>query len=134
MPTTLIVNGFEELQKSLRLSGPAVQKAMNDGLKAGAEPVRALAGLYARERISGMKRARRTPAPWSIMRVGVTTRSVYVAPVERGLKGPFDLPGRRPNLFNLLLEKALYPASDAGAPLVAQAVEVLIDEAIAAGF
>lgn len=133
--TVVLVHGLEDLQKSLERSGPAVKKAMNDGLKAGAEPVRALAGLYARRDISGMKRAKLYPPPWSIMRVGVTTKMVYVAPVARGVKSrnPFD-PRRRPNLFNLLLEKALEPSSDVGAPLVAQSVEILLDEAIARGF
>ncbi len=134
MPGTVIVRGFEDLQKSIALSGPAVKKAMNDGLIAGAEPVRALAGLYARREISGMKRARLKPPPWSIMRVGVTTKVVYVAPVARGIKGdPFN-PRRRPNLFQLIMDKAFEPASIQGEPLVALAVEQLLDAVIERGF
>ncbi len=132
---TVVVAGFEDLQKSLRLVSAGMHRALVEGLKEGAEPVRALAGLYARREISGMKRAKLSPPPWSIMRVGVTTHMVYVAPVERGVKSrnPFD-PRRRPNLFNLLLEKSLEPAAAVGEPLVAQSVEILVDELIAAGF
>lgn len=135
MPATVIVEGFEELQKAIARSGPQVKRAMNEGLRQGAEPARALAGLYARRDISGMKRAKASPPPWSIMRVGVTTKFVYVAPVERGVKtrDPFD-PRRRPNLFDLIMEKSFEPASIAAEPIVARSVELLLDELIASGF
>lgn len=135
MSATVVVQGFEELQKSIARSGPAVKAAMNEGLREGGESVRAIAGLYARDRISGMKRAKVSPPPWSIMRVGITSKIVYVAPVERGIKSrnPFD-PRRRPNLFELILNRALEPAAITGQPIVAAKVEVLLDQLITAGF
>lgn len=135
MPATVVVQGFEELQRAIARSGPAVKLAMDEGLRRGAEPVRALAGLYARRNISGMKRAQFQPPPWSVMRVGVTNKIVYVAPAARGVKtrNPFD-PRRRPNLFDLIMNKALDPASIAGEPLVARSVEALLDGLIERGF
>jgi hypothetical protein len=131
MPATVIVHGFEDLQKELKRTGPEVSRAMNAALKESAEPARVLAGLYARRDISGMKRAKLKPPPWSIMRVGVTTKMVYVAPVERGVKtrNPFD-PRRRPNLFGLIMDKAFEPASIAAEPLVARAVDSILDEVL----
>jgi hypothetical protein len=63
-------------------------------LRAAAEPVRADAERLAVETIP------RIGVPWSRMRIGVTTTSVYLAPRQRGAKLPKR---RRPNLAALLL-------------------------------
>jgi len=69
--------------------------------------------------------------PWSRMRVGVTQREVYVAPVKRGQKGK-DQRLRRPNLFDLLMGRSLEPALEQNIRQVGAGMERLLDEVGAA--
>jgi hypothetical protein len=68
----------------------------------------------------------RIGVPWSRMRVGVTQRDVYVAPRQRGQKGR-DQRLRRPNLFDLLMGRALQPALDQNIAKVERQLERLLD-------
>lgn len=71
---------------------------------------------------------RQKSADWTQMRVGVTTRLVYVAPQQRGSRAAVthrvslfggrvklgkNLGPHRPNLATLLMERAMSPALDA---------------------
>lgn len=53
---------------------------------------------------------------WPKMRVGVTTRVVYVAPRQKGVKRRGDQPRRRPNLADLLMGRAMQPSLELHRP------------------
>lgn len=102
---TVRVEGLRELSRAFALADKAERKMFRDTLKDIAEPVRATAEINAVLGIS------RIGVPWSRMRVGVTRTSVYVAPRQRGARGRG---GRhRPNLADLLMDRAMSPALDA---------------------
>lgn len=85
------IEGLRELERAFRLYGRGMEKGLREALESGAEVVRPEAETLASTNI------RRITLPWSRMRVGVTRRTAYVAPAQRG--------GRargRPNLAPLL--------------------------------
>jgi hypothetical protein len=114
------VEGLRELQRAFKAADKTLQKDLRSGLRAAAEPVRASAESLAVEKIA------RIGVPWSRMRVGVTQRDVYVAPKQRGQKGR-DQRLRRPNLFDLLMGRALQPALDQNIAKVERQLERLLD-------
>jgi hypothetical protein len=97
---TIVVDGLAGLQRAFAAAGPNAKKELRDALKEAAEPVRVDAELLARTQIS------RIGVPWSQMRVGVTARTVYVAPKRRSRFRN----RRRPNLAGLLLNRSMVPA------------------------
>lgn len=100
----LHVEGLADLQRAFRRADRELRLELRRGLRRAAEPVRTTAeGLAVSE-------IRRMTLPWSRMRVGVTTNSVYVAPRQRGIKGRGRDPRRRPNLFDLIMGRSLEPA------------------------
>ena len=110
MAEMVLVEGMASINRSLKLSGPIVGKAMRLGLREAAEPIRQDAGRLSQTEISGMKRAKAKPPPWSIQRVGQTVHEVYIAPRERGVKSRTDRSRRRPKFAPLMLGKAYEPA------------------------
>jgi len=124
MPSTVIVNGLPQLQRSLAASGPAVSKAMRAGLKESAEPVAKIAeGLSLRD----IPRMRRSPQ-WAKTRIGVTRSAVYIVPKERGVTSRTDRRRRRANLVALMMGRSFEPALSLGAPIVERRVSRLIGE------
>jgi hypothetical protein len=101
---TLRVEGLAELVRAFSLTDKKEQELFRDARRAVAEPVRADAQLLASSSIHHIG------IPWSQMRVGLTRTSIYVAPRQRGSRGR----GRRhrPNLADLLMNRALQPALD----------------------
>ena len=104
------------------MTADRVDKDLRDAMKSAAEPVRRDAEQLAVSNI------RRIGIPWSRMRTGVTRHSVYVAPVERGVKSRTIRRGRRPNLKPLLLERAMDPALDQNADKVEREVIDAMDD------
>lgn len=94
--TTIHVEGLSSLQRAFKAADVAEQRELRKTMRAVVEPVRVGAERLAVEQIT------RIGVPWSRMRVGVTNKSVYLAPRERGQKGR-DQRLRRPNLRPLLL-------------------------------
>ncbi len=111
----VLVENLGEINRALRLSGPAVATAMKKGMLEGAEPIRRDAENLARDEISGMKRAKKKPPPWSLQRSGETIHEVYIAPRERGIKGR-DQRSRRPNFVGVMFGKSYNPAFEKGRP------------------
>jgi len=107
MPESLVVEGMNDLLRALSLVNRDLRSDVRTALEAAAEPVRFDAEHLALSEISGMVRSR---IPWHGMRIGVTQREVYVAPRQRGLKSRTNDRRRRPNLFALLLQRAMEPA------------------------
>lgn len=96
------VDGLRELQRAFQLTGLGMEAGLREAMESASESVRVDAQALAVDRI------RNIGVPWSRMRVGVTRRTAYVAPVERGRR---TRPGRgRPNLANLLSGRAMEPA------------------------
>jgi len=90
---------------------------LNDALKSAGEPVRRTAETLAVANIS------RVGIPWSRMRLGITRHTVYVAPVERGVKSRTLRGRRRPGFKTKLLDEAMAPALVQQSDKVAQEVE-----------
>lgn len=97
------VRGLRELNRAFARADRKLRLEKNDALRRAAEPVRDEAEQLAATEIS------RIGIPWSRMRVGVTTKVVYVAPRERGQKRGSR---KRPNLAGLLMGRAMQPALD----------------------
>lgn len=104
MVSAVRVRGYRELNQAFAAAGKAEVKELRDALREAAEPVRADSEKLARENIS------RIGESWSQMRVGVTTRVVYVAPKQRARSGNPAL--KRPNVAVMLMGRAMGPAVD----------------------
>lgn len=127
MPGTVIIHGFDQIQRDIARAGPATSKAMRAGLRESAEPVAKIAQGLSLQRIRRMPRS----PQWAETRTGVTRHSVFVVPKERGVKTrQFDDPRRRPNLVGLMMGRSFEPALQAGAPLVEARVAVLLGEVL----
>ncbi len=118
----LVVN-LDLINKNLKALGPAVYAAAKAGMLEGAEPIRSDAERLAESEISGMRRAKKKPPPWSLQRDGETIHEVYIAPRERGVKSKTDRSRRRPNFVTVMFDKSYDPAFEKGRPAVVQFVD-----------
>jgi len=119
---TVRAEGFRELQRAFKLAGGELQTKLRGRLREIAEPVRDTAETLAVQEIT------RIGVPWSRMRVGFTTTSVYVAPRERGRLSRRNPNLKRPNLAGLLLHDALEPSLERNQPQVIRGLEDLLGE------
>lgn len=116
MPTSAVkVRGLRDLQRAFRVADKVLQVELRDALRDAAEPVRRDAESLARSSIRNIGEA------WPQMRVGVTTRVVYVAPKQRS-RGR-----KRPNLAGLLAGRAMEPALERNRHDVEQRVGRALD-------
>jgi hypothetical protein len=108
MPENAVrIEGLRELERAFKLYGRGLEKGLREALETAAEPVRTDAQSLAVSSI------RNIGLPWSRMRIGVTRRTAYIAPRERGSRGGVGRNRRsRPNLAGLLLGRAMEPALD----------------------
>ena len=97
---TVRVEGLREVNRALSRLNKNAAKAVRDELKAAGEPVRREAESMAVAHI------RRIGPEWSKVRLGATSRDVYIAPRRRRGRG-----SSRPNLAILLMERAFKPAA-----------------------
>lgn len=111
------LEGLRELTRAFKKADRTLAAELRVGLHAAAEPVRADAERLAVEAIP------RIGVPWSRMRVGVTTREVYVAPRQRGSRIPHR---RRPNLAALLLGRSMVPALNDNRQAVIRGVDAVL--------
>lgn len=134
MPT-VIVAGLPQIQRDIAKLGPSFEKAMQAGLRRAAEPVAHTAEVLA---MANIRRMPRSPQ-WSKTRIGVRRDFVYIVPNERGTKGHWDDPKRRPfgptktggpSFPELLLGRAFVPALDVMTPIVEKRVQILIEEVL----
>jgi hypothetical protein len=118
MPATtgVKVRGLRELNRAIKQVEKDLRKELRDGLKDVAEPVRSTDEALASEKI------RNIGPTWERMRVGVTTKMVYVAPKARRHGG-----SPRPNLAGLLMDKAMQPALDQHEGDVVNRIERMLD-------
>ncbi len=113
---TVRVQGLRELDRALNAYAKDAQKGMRKDLRVVAEPVRAMAEQLAVGNISNIG------AAWSRMRIGVTSRAVYVAPKSRNAGG-----SPRRNVGTLLMERAMQPALDRNTDEVIRGMEHILD-------
>ncbi len=125
MPYSVEIVNLGEITRSIKLLGPAVYKAARAGLLEAAEPVKRDADQLALSEISGMKRARAKPPPWSIQKEGSTVHSVYIVPTQRGKRSQrTDGDRRRSDRFvSIMYGKSYNPALEKNRPVVAQTVD-----------
>ena len=93
------VKGIADLDRAFQRAGDTLHHEIKDRLRYYAQPVSRTAESLSLT--AGVSRE------WSQMRVGVTRRLVYVAPMQRGTK---VLNRKRRNFARFLLSRALEPA------------------------
>lgn len=111
------------MERAFRLYDRNLAKGIREALEAGAEVVRPTAESLAVQTLKPPKNV-----DWTLMRVGVTRRTGYVAPVERGRFAKGGKIGaaryRRGEKFTaMMLGRALEPALDQNVPRVEQEFE-----------
>lgn len=109
------VRGLPELNRAFKSISKDLGKEMRAELVQVGEPVRSAAEVLAVENISHIGDR------WSRMRLGVTSRSVYVAPKARRRRG-----SSRPNLAPLLA-KEMEAALERNTEHVVAGLEHMID-------
>jgi hypothetical protein len=122
----VIVSGFSQLERDLKATSPAMLKAMRTGLTLAMQPIKRDADRLSFERLSGMKRAKRKPPPWSLQTIGENSKEVYMVPTEKGARARQDSALRRPNFATLMLGKSYDPALEQNRVQVANTVDNVI--------
>ena len=125
-PDPIIVTGLQELERDLKATGPALVKQMQTGLRVAVEPIKKDAEALARSQIRGMRRAKKKPPPWSVQKIGQTSREVYMVPKEKGARAVTTSRLRRPGFASLLLGRSYDPALEANRVQVMNTVDHLI--------
>lgn len=116
------IRGLAEMQRAFAKTNKDLSKDLRKTLREAAEPVRADAERRASSGISNIGNR------WGRMRVGVTRNLVYVAPKERGRASRRNMAIRRPNLADLLMDRAMEPALDAHAGEIEREVGDALDD------
>jgi len=117
----VVVRGIRELSAAFAKADRDVRLGWRHGLRDIAEPVRRDAEQLAVQEISHIG------PRWARMRIGVTRRVVYVAPRQRGIKATGDRRKARPNLADLLMDRAMEPALHTHEHQIEAATEQLLD-------
>jgi hypothetical protein len=118
------VEGLANLQRAFGRADRALRADLRDALQEAAAPVRADA-----QRLAGTEiRRMGAGSPWTRMRIGILGGTVvYVAPVERGVRGRANA-RRRPKLKPLMLERAMEPALERNRRAVVRRLDHMLDE------
>jgi len=120
------VEGLGGLLRAFSNADKTRRDDLKDALQEAAAPVRSEAQQLAGTKIPHMGGAHK---PWAAMRIGAYSSIVYVAPVERGVKGRGGQNRRRGHRFaSLMLERAMEPALEHNTAIVERRLEGLIDE------
>ena len=104
MPPAVVLRGQRELLAALAKADKQTRLGVRRELRNVAEPVKRDASALA---LSTIRRMTVSPK-WAGMRIGITRKLVYVAPRQRGTRGRTR--ASRPNLANLLMDRAMQPA------------------------
>jgi len=117
---TLVVEGLQDLSRAFKAADRMLQRDLRRTLAEAARPVADTAESLAVAEIPNIG------IPWSRMRVGVTQKLVYVAPVERGVKSRGRASLRRRNLKDKMLDEAMYPALDRNQELIVGRTQTML--------
>lgn len=110
------VRGLRELNAALGKVSIDTRKELSEELRVVSEPVRSRAEQLASAGI------RNIGPRWRQMRVGVTTKVAYVAPRAHRRGG-----SARPNLAQLLMDRAMQPALDENEGKIVARIGVMFD-------
>ena len=118
MPATdsIRVEGLRDLNRVLAQAPKDVRREVRAAERAVGEPVRSAAQQKAVTNI------RNIGPKWGLMRVGVTTKAIYVAPKARRRGG-----SPRPNLAGLLLDRAMVPALEENTAEIVERFDRVLD-------
>lgn len=116
------VEGLDSLRRAFRAYDKALATDLTDALEEAATPVRRDAQGLARATI------RRIGPTWSAMRIGTTRGVVWVAPVERGVRGRGNQRFRRPKFADLMMDRAMEPALRRNEATVIRRTDQALDE------
>lgn len=116
MPAVIQVEGVREVQQAFARVDIGSRRELQKELAVAAEPARVEAERLAVANITNMTER------WSEVKLGVTTKSVYIAPRARRRGGS----GRR-NLAGLLLHQSLLPAAHGKETEIRGRLEVWLD-------
>lgn len=106
--TGITVHGLRELNRALKTANKETKREVRESMERVARPVQLDAQKLAATEISGIRRTNLVSGgEWALMRIGVTSKLVYVAPKQRGKKQGSQ---KRRNLAPLLMGKAMEPA------------------------
>lgn len=111
------VEGYKELVQAFKKMEGELPKELNDALRDAGEKPRSLA-----ERLAGSE-IRNISGGWERMRLGVTSRGVYIAPATRRRGG-----SPRPNLAVELMKEAMWPAVESTQEQTVRRLERMIDQ------
>jgi hypothetical protein len=120
------VEGLRELERAFKLYGRGLEKGVREALEAAAEPVKSDAQALALAEIPRISLPS-TTVPWHRMRIGVTRRTAYIAPEQRGDKSRRGA-RRRPKFATKLLEEAMEPALDRNRSRVERELSDALDD------
>jgi hypothetical protein len=126
MPGAVRVENLRDLQAGLAKLERETRLGFRHGLREVVEPVRTGAEQLAMQNIRRMPHS----PQWSRMRIGVTRNLVYVAPRQRGVKTRGRHNFGRPNLGDLLMERAMEPALEQHAAEVEARLGELLDRTL----
>jgi hypothetical protein len=118
---TVHIRGLAGLQRAFKLANKEEAKLLRATLVETAQPVKRAAEGKAVSKI------RNIGGPWSQMRVGAARSVVYLAPKQKGRASRGNASLRRPNLKDLLLDRAMIPALDEHREEVVVGVEHMLD-------
>lgn len=114
------IEGLNGLLRAFAAADKTVRDDLKDALEEAAAPVRQAAQSKAFALGSG--------SDWSRMRIGAYTSVVYVAPVERGVKGRGNQRKRRPKFGTRLMDRAMEPALAENIGAVERRLDNLLDD------
>ena len=118
----VIVQGLGDVNAAFAKTDRDLRLGWRKGMRQVAEPVRQDAQASA---LSDIRRMPGSPK-WARMRTGVTRTMVYVAPRQKGVRG--RTPARRPNLADLLMDRAMQPALERHKHEITARFEQLLDQ------
>lgn len=117
------VRNLATVQRALARTEAGMRRELRGELKSIGEPIRSDAQSLALATI------RNVGIPWARMRVGLSVDTVFVVPVSKSRgagKG-----AKRPNLANLLMDKALEPALARNHDRIADDVDAALGRVVA---
>jgi hypothetical protein len=128
MAGAVAVRGLSDLTRDLkRMAATDLSTDLRDELRKVAEPI-----AYRAEQLAVSEISHMGTSSWRKMRIGVTSKVVYIAPRQHGKKVGAQ---KRPAFGLYLYEQAMEPALDEFAPLLNARVEKAIDNfALVNGF
>jgi hypothetical protein len=121
MAGMLVVENYTNVMRAFAKADRDIRLGWRTEMRRVAEPVRVQAEQLA---VATIPRMARSPK-WARMRTGVTQKEVYIVPRQRGVRG--RNPKSRPNLADLMMNRAMQPALDRNRGNIIRGFEQALD-------